>query len=424
MKQRTVLWRAACIRLATTCCVLFWLLGQYGSCALAQVRDGNVLAEFEIQIDTHLIVPVTFEGETYNFYIDTGCGSSNFVPQLLPLLAKTDRERRFVTSTNTVTGPLYKAPEGRIGQLKLPLLDHVSCFDEHINRESPLKIHGCLGMDAMWNFIIRVDYGRRRIYFLRSVPRDAGVRVRLGESLGTPTIEATVGDRQRTFVIDTGWSLNDAGGISKRDFDELVARAEVTVVGQVQSLAAVGFREDRAAILNVSLSVAGYSHAGLAFSEIPNRDRSDNTLGAGYLRRYVVTFDFPRHAVYFAPGQFFRQIDASPNPGGVRLMRAGENVLVFGMAPRDKAWAAGIRPRDILVEINGRSTNGLDDIALATELSRSDRPTSMVFKRASDNGIIRFVHDDSVTRQNRDRQKGVPSPQMQPVRIKNGGNTP
>jgi predicted metalloprotease with PDZ domain len=207
-----------------------------------------------------------------------------------------------------------------------------------------------------------------------------------------------VGSLARAFTLDTGCHLYGAGAITKREFDQLLARGELSLAETLPTSSAFGFGEDRAGVLALPVLVADHRHVGLAFVETKNDEVAENTLGFGFLRRYVVTFDFPHHAVYLAPGENFQQIDASHDSGGFRVRRDGNRIVVSNVGWRCPASKAGVKVNDVLVEINGIATAKLDNTALTEMLSRSDRPVSLTFRRSSDESIYQFVYDERVTR--------------------------
>jgi len=357
----------------------------------AEEPASNAAAEFSFDAyGGALRVPVTFNAVAYNFLLDTGSAVSAFDPTLSSLLIETLQKSRLSTENGTRVLSLYRSPEGKIGQVRLPSLERVHCIDLGAAPFPLRKLHGCLGTEAMRSYILRVDYDRGKVAFLRSVPRDAGVRVELDKRNDLTAIQGTVGGSVRTLVLDTGGRCYGAGLIARRGFGEMLARRELVLVGTVPARSAFGMDLRRVGVATVPLSIAGYRHAALSFAE--GADDSDEcTLGVGYLRRYILTFDFPNYAVYFAPGAQFRRVDASFDPGGVMLRRDGERVVVYAVA--GAAEKAGVKVNDILEAVNARDAAKLDDIALTCLLSKSDRPTSMDFRRATDAGIIRFVYD-------------------------------
>lgn len=391
--------RVAVVRLAIACFAISALLVQFADVVAGAEAEGNVLAEFTFDGYSGILpVPVTFNGIAYNFWIDTGSAYTNVTSQLSSLLVRHPRSMQFADTARTVTRPVYRLREGRIGSLALPRLDSVSCTDEYLNQLSPLKVYGLLGMDALRTFILQIDYDRGKISFLRSVPRGAGVRVQLDKPLVCPSIKGAVGGRTRPFILDTGCLLFGAGSMAKRDFNDLVARRELLMVGKMQTWSASSLEENRAGLVRPPISVAGRQFAGLAFVEIGNERVAENMLGAGFLRRYVVTFDFPHHAVYLLPGPNCRQIDASHDSGGFRLRRDANRILVSAVGWRSPAFDAGVQVNDVLTEIDGKEANQLDDVALARLLSRSGQPISLVFRRTRDGGMIRFVYDEHAIR--------------------------
>ncbi|HEX5443951.1 MAG TPA: retropepsin-like aspartic protease, partial [Pirellulales bacterium] len=156
--------------------------------AAAAEADSNVLAEFTIDSYTEFLrVPVTISGKTYHFFIDTGANQSSFDLQMQSVLGKPSGREELSTVHRTVSLAVYNAPPATIADIPLPRL-FVTCIDHSINRGLRTKIHGYLGMDAINGLIVRADFERRKLSFLRSVPKNAGVRIDLDRRRLCPTV--------------------------------------------------------------------------------------------------------------------------------------------------------------------------------------------------------------------------------------------
>jgi hypothetical protein len=340
-------------------------------------------------------LPVSFHDTAYSFVVDTGSRYTSFDSKLASLLVITSADSSLIDVHRAARVSLYRSPTGKIGGLALRSLEPVWCFDHKVNDHLASKVHGCLGIDAMRDLIIRIDYDRGRIALLRSVPRDAGVRLQLDVKNACPAVRGEVGGLTRTFLLDTGGISYGAGLIAKRDVDELASVGALSVVEKLPLKSDFGSSLQRAAILSAPLVLGSFQHLGLAVSEFEGNDMTMNVLGVGYLRRYMVTFDFPRRAVYLAPGAQFRKIDASHDPGGLMLHRDEGRVVVSAVAgPAEKA---GVAVGDALHTVNGLAAASLDDISLAQLLSRSDAPVALVLRR-QDGGLRRFDYDPQAAR--------------------------
>lgn len=364
-------------------------------CSAALAREalaaGNVLEEFRFDAyNAVVVVPVRFRDREYRFVLDTGSPHTIVEPDLMPMLVKGPGMALFVGMDETNVLPLYHAGGLALGAITLPALDAVTCVRERVSRLLPEKVDGYLGMDALHGFIVQIDFDAGKIFFLRSVPCDAGLRLAMEprKSDYCPVIKASIGRTKSDFLVDTGAIFYGAGSLAKRDFERLVENEALHVI-ECSSRGAGA--PDRAAVMAQPFFVGPHQHVGLVFHQIVNPQWRSGVLGVGYLRRYKVTFDFPGRAVYLAPGAQSAMIDAKYDPGGLRFRREADGVRVYGIA--SPAVDAGVRAKDTLERVNGEAVAGLDNVRLAQLLSNTDVPTSFIFRRAADRRALAFTYD-------------------------------
>ena len=371
---------------------LLLIIAAAGLVGVARAAD-NVLAEFGFDPDWGAaVVPMTFNGATYNFDINTATSHSSFDSRLSALLTKIPRTAEIMTSQGNRRSAVYRSPEGAIGPIKVPSLEPVWCRDHAGRGARATRIDGCLGMDAIRQFVIRFDYDRGRISFLRTIPRDAGARVPLEKTaLNCPSIRGSIGGTPRNFLVATGGQCYGAGFLRTSHFNELASRREISLIAQIVDEGNARIARHPAYALGVPVTIGPYRHVALVFSDFENTAWSGGVLGVGYLRRYLVTFDFPNHAVYLAPSAQFHQIDGMEWAGGLRLRRDGGLVVVTATAGLGKR--AGVQPDDVLERADGYETRGMQDIDIMRHLLKSDRPTTLVFRRPKDGRTIRLSYD-------------------------------
>jgi hypothetical protein len=102
--------------------------------------------------------------------------------------------------------------------------------------------------------------------------------------------------------------------------------------------------------------------------------RYDGLLGADFLARYRVTFDYARQRMYLTP-----RVPAPPRAeldmSGLYLMtdRAARRIVVDEVRPGSPAQSAGIRAGDALLSLDGRSTTELSLAEVRRVLRSQDR---------------------------------------------------
>jgi hypothetical protein len=109
----------------------------------------------------------------------------------------------------------------------------------------------------------------------------------------------------------------------------------------------------------------------------------DGLLGADFLARYRVTFDYARRRMYLAP-----RIRALPRTeldmSGLYLVsdRAARRIIVAEVRPESPAQSAGVRPGDVLVALDGRAMAGFSLAAVRSALRSHDgRVVRLVLSR-------------------------------------------
>jgi len=116
----------------------------------------------------------------------------------------------------------------------------------------------------------------------------------------------------------------------------------------------------------------------------------DALLGADFLTRYRVTFDYARRVMYLRPRS--RTLPrAELDMSGMYLMsdRAARRIIVEEVRPRSPAHAAGVRPGDVLVGLDGRLVGEMSLAAVRGVLRSQDgRVVRLVLARG---GVTRDV---------------------------------
>ena len=98
-----------------------------------------------------------------------------------------------------------------------------------------------------------------------------------------------------------------------------------------------------------SLNIAGETHANQMICHYEDLDVS--LLGLELLSRYVVTFDFPHHAVYLKKGKQFNRPPRN-DLSGLQLLRVKDQWVVHAVRKGSPAAKAGLEEKDVLLKLN------------------------------------------------------------------------
>lgn len=362
------------------------------------LAEDAVLAEFAISLNQEIVdpilVPVAFGERQYRFELDTGAAVTTFDSRLEGLLRRTGKAIGVVVPGGATVVDAYRAPRGAIGAVGLAPLDQVCCQDIGLGSASPTqKVDGVLGVDALKGCILKFDFDKAQLSFLRSVPADSGVRIDLDRRRNLPTIMGVLGQYgSRSFVIDTGFNLDVMLG--RGDFAAVLTRGNLLLAGNVGATTEAGSMNIRLGALSGTLTVGGHTHTALSVGEMPgagnnasgdapNALENTNLLGLNYLSRYVVTLDFAHFAVYLKPGASFRALRVPRGLQGIRLVRQGDRIVVLSVREGSKT-AVVATPGDVLHTINGASAAGMSESEVVRRISDMTNELELVFAPVSE----------------------------------------
>jgi predicted aspartyl protease len=154
-----------------------------------------------------------------------------------------------------------------------------------------------LGRELFDANVVRIDLQRRTVA-IGTRPGRRGVRLPLGEHRGTPTVPAAVeGHEAVRAVFDTGnGSLVMVGAAYARRIGLTGAR----IIGHEEG-GGLGGAVLRDIVVLRSLTLAGRTFRNVRAAIDPGETASDLNIGTSILRHFLITADFPRHAIWLEP---------------------------------------------------------------------------------------------------------------------------
>jgi hypothetical protein len=297
------------------------------------------------------------------------------------------------TTAHLATGVSFRLPGVEISNQTVGILP----LGERLSKFTGRPLHGVLGYDFTSRFVVDIDYASRTLSLHDPKTFDYagnGDIVPISLHYGIPAVRATIkpfgsGAIEGTFLVDTGAS--DALYLTRpfveahRLLDTLIENVRVTVpgvggeslqnVGRVEKLQFGGQRIDN--------PVAFFAHdrAG-AFA---NPDFA-GIIGAEILRRYRVLFDYTNGRMILERNDRF----AEPyefDKSGIMLQAEGldyRTYRIHAIIDQSPAEEAGLRPGDVLVEIDGRPAGELSLVEISAELFRNGRTLSIRVQRGEE----------------------------------------
>jgi membrane-associated protease RseP (regulator of RpoE activity) len=335
------------------------------------------------------VVPVSANGLSRTFILATSSTMTLFDTVFRDALGKPLRTLEGETPDGRAMFELFSPPRANVGPLALGELAAVCCQDLSRSRICDgIQLFGLLGTDFLRSRIVRVDFDRGEIAFLRDLPKGAGARVDLQNARGRPAaIVAVRGAGRLPFVIDS--VCEHTGYLSAALVAELLnggGAAHVATLRRESTLMTA--KTVSVPVVRVAeIEVGGFTHRDLMLSE-----ENENALGLGFLSRYVVTFDFPGMAMYLKPGERFDEPDRR-DLSGAALWCPNDSITVRFVDEYSAAEAAGLRAGDIIEEVDGQAANSLALAQVRETLRVAGKHTLCVTRGTERIEIVLVLYD-------------------------------
>jgi hypothetical protein len=159
-----------------------------------------------------LLLPVQVGGKDHLCMVDTGCSLTTF-DSSLPLGKPRAIDTPLAINGKSIQVTIHDPPGISVGSL--PLNVSVVCAMDMTNIREVMgqPIEGILGMDFLGRQVLRIDFDRSELLFLRAAPNGVGDAVPIEWRPGDfPRVRATIGDADEyLFVIDTGSTGRNSG---------------------------------------------------------------------------------------------------------------------------------------------------------------------------------------------------------------------
>lgn len=378
------------------------------------VSTPRVLAEFDITGDANnILLPLEFDGQEYQFLLDTGTTNTVFDDSFKDKLGK-----RFLwpkkgdaAHGKKITVEMFPAPDAFVGPFNLKNMRYVTAADlDKIVPDESRNFQGIIGMDFMQAYIVRMDFDNRKISFLQGTKEpdffgffkpkenkhpDWGEPVPLKQKWFSNLnyVKGTLLDKIKAeFMIDSGWHF--PGVLNSKLFDK--ASAIITRMKSGDKSAAVETSNRGKIIITEKFSIGSFEYNEMFFQK-----SNMSILGLPFLSRHLVTFDFPNNIMYIEKGKDFDKPAIPPmyiQGLEFALQYSGHKAIVSFVDPNGPAYMKGIRQNDILIKINDVDITSFDVMKFSDFWSNFfSRPVSVLsftFRRGDDIITINFIRRD------------------------------
>jgi hypothetical protein len=343
------------------------LFSGHGSDGALQV---NITEQFTIPKEGDVILlPVTFQGKTYQFMLDTGAGMNVF-DTALPL-GEPITEQSIHGADGDTRLRLYKAPEARVGYLPVPTDEPVMGMDFTMFRQvTGHDVHGMLGMPFLRKYMVRIDFDAAQVVIGTHLDGESGEAFAITHNkIGAPVLKVDVaGVDRHPFILDTG--MTSTADLDHDLFEAASKKHVLELSGTTLAQTVTGTASHRSGRLQ------RLALADLAVTDCVADEAIDSKVGLGFCSRFVLTLDFPHERVCFKKGKRFTTPD-SQDTTGLHIVRIDGETVVHSVDKGSLAEAAGLSASDVIVKVKDRPA----DEATLFELRRlfGEEPESLKF---------------------------------------------
>ena len=399
-------------------------------------------------INNLVIFPMEVNGKELNFILDSGVGTTILFninnKDSLQLKNVEKIKLKGLGSEKAIDAILSKGNRFSFNNISSTNQNLYVIFDDSFDLSSKLgiTIHGIIGYKILKDFVVKVNYGSKKITFYNS----DSYQYKKCNKCETFNLEfyklkpyINVGVKLDDFsnkitpvklLIDSGgsdamWLFENSHPdilLPKKFFEDFLGEGlSGTIYGKrsiIKGIVLGKFELKKPTVsFPDSLSIA---HA-LKFKE------RNGSLGANILKRFTVTFDYKKNKITLKKGRFFRD-PFRYNRSGIELVYSGKLLVkeksftnfklsgnkesplqseiildynykysfkpsykIFKLRKDSPAYNAGLQPNDIVIKINGKYTYNmkLDEI-IEKFYQKENKKINLVIERNGQNYLYQF----------------------------------
>jgi predicted aspartyl protease len=362
------------------------------------IAGGAKQTTFPFQLlNNHIYADVKVNGKPFTFIFDTG-GVNLVTPptaKALGLKSEGQMQANGAGSGHMEAG-LTKVASLQLGGatvkdkvfvvLPLDAMSNVEGVDEQ----------GMVGYETFRRFVTRIDYGASTVTLIDAKafdPKDAGTAVPITFNGNTIEVQASYNGHPGNFTVDTG-------ARSALTLNAPFAAKNGLTAGTAKSVAAVtGWGvggPTRSVVMRSGVLSIGPSSVPNPVVEIATdkggafADASlAGNIGAGILKRYVVTLDYEHSTIYLKPTIPVADLDTFDR-SGMWINADPQGFKVVDVTATGPAEAAGLKPDDIITAVDGMPAASLHLYDLRRRL-RDDAPGTIVIFAVKSGGGAKDV---------------------------------
>ena len=344
-----------------------------------RIEDGAASVSLPFRLlNNHIYVNVAVNGKgPYTFLVDTG-GHFLISPELVAALGL-----KIVGAA-----PMSGAGE-KTSSTGFTHVDDLALGSLHMRNQlgfaapiydpaiEGIRVDGMIGFELVRRFATQIDYGRHVITFTdptRFDPQGAGTAIPFVFYDHLPNINGLIDDLPARFDIDTGsraevdiTSPFVAAHDLRSRFSKGVSAVTGWGVGGPSRSYVVRLPSLTLGSVRVDNPVTGLSQDKHGSISDPNYE---GNVGSGFLKRFVVTFDYAHQTMYLRPVEP-PQVDVGQfDKAGMWINSRADGYLVTDVSALGPAARAGIQVGDVITRLDGVPPQ-FDQLAQARALLRT-----------------------------------------------------
>ncbi|HEY1631839.1 MAG TPA: aspartyl protease family protein [Rhizomicrobium sp.] len=346
-------------------------------------------------INNHIFADVSVNGKPYTFIFDTG-GANLLTPATAKALGLTVQGQMQANGAGSGHMDAGFTKVASLELAKATIKDQVFMVIP-LDQMSPIEgvpMPGMIGYETFRRFVTRVDYGGGTLTLIDPKsfdPKDAGVAVPFTFDGNTIEAPATYNGVKGAFTIDTGSraSLTLNSPFAKTNHLDGKGVAMVTGWG-------IGGPSRSLAMRGNTLEIGGYTingpvvevstDTGGAFAA----DSLSGNIGAGILKRYVVTLDYDHSTMYLKPAATNTADLDTFDRAGMWINRSDDGYTVTDITKGAPAQEAGLKVGDTIVAVDGKPATSVPLYQIRTRL-RDEAPGTVVAFKVKNGSATRDV---------------------------------
>ncbi|NAS31486.1 hypothetical protein GTQ40_10920 [Flavobacteriaceae bacterium R38] len=365
-----------------------------------KVQSKNYYTEIDYElINNKIIIPVTIEGKTYRFLLDTG--APNLIRSSLKNIIKTSEVKEItIKDANNKTGDLgiTTIPAIEIGGV---VFENTTTLVHNIKENDLLfgclNVDGIIGSNMLQYSIIQILPKERKIKITDTknklnLNKKNTLKLKLIGNQASPYIWVNLNGEQKSreqVLFDTG--MSGFYDLSKEHHNKYFKENNIyTVLAEGEGTSSISFfgNADETIQYRIQIPEIKIGNALLQNATIQTTDDNNSRIGAELLEYGSVTIDFKKRKFYFDP--FQKSINIKEKLLGFSPTVI-DNKLVIGIV-WDNELKTKISHGDEIIKINGKDIQSIEVCDFITKASIFDTSDSFEIVLKDKEEKLKTIH--------------------------------